>query len=189
MLLIKITISSYDYLRPGLKVIKLFPYSTQLRTKFILLISMINTTSEYLKSRKISVFQHFCFYEQLKFYTELSMKKVLQPRGLSSVSANKICVYPQQYTGAQWLSGRVLDSRPKGRGFEPHRHHCVVSLSKNINPSFILVQPRNTRPFITERVLMGRKESNQTNKQTTVYYKMWKFKPKEVAAELPLLLV
>ena len=98
MLLIKITISSYDYLRPGLKVIKLFSYSTQLRTKFILLISMINTTSEYLKSRKISVFQHFCFYEQLKFYTELSMKKVLQPRGLSSVSANKICVYPQQYT-------------------------------------------------------------------------------------------
>ena len=28
------------------------------------------------------------------------------------------------------LSGRVLDSRPKGRGFEPHRRHCVVSLSK-----------------------------------------------------------
>ena len=32
--------------------------------------------------------------------------------------------------GAQWLSGRVLASRPKGRGFEPHRRHCVVSLSK-----------------------------------------------------------
>ena len=29
--------------------------------------------------------------------------------------------------GAQWHSGRVLDSRPMGRGFEPH---CVVSLSK-----------------------------------------------------------
>ena len=26
--------------------------------------------------------------------------------------------------------GRVLDSRPKGRGFEPHRRQCVVSLSK-----------------------------------------------------------
>ena len=37
--------------------------------------------------------------------------------------------------GAQWLDGRVLDSRPKGRGFEPHLRHCVVSLSKNINPS------------------------------------------------------
>ena len=66
--------------------------------------------------------------------------------------------------GAQWLIGRVLDSRPKGRGFEPHRRHCVVSLCKNINPSLVLVQPRKTRPFITERLLMGRKESNQTNK-------------------------
>ena len=70
--------------------------------------------------------------------------------------------------GAQWLSGRVLTSRPKGRGFEPHRRHCVVSLSKNINPSLVLVQPRKTRPFITERLLMGRKESNQTN-QTKVF--------------------
>ena len=64
--------------------------------------------------------------------------------------------------GAQWLSGRVLDSRLKGRGFKPHWRHCVVSLSKNINPSLVLVQPRKTRPFITERLLMGRKESNQT---------------------------
>ena len=55
-----------------------------------------------------------------------------------------------------------IDSRPKGRGFEPHRRHCVVSLSKNINPSLVLVQPRKTRPYITERLLMGRKESNQT---------------------------
>ena len=54
----------------------------------------------------------------------------------------------------QWLSGRV-----------PHPRHCVVSLSKNINPSLVLVQPRKTRPFITERLLMGSKESNQT-KQT-----------------------
>ena len=49
--------------------------------------------------------------------------------------------------GAQWLSGRVLDSRPRGRGFEPHRRHCVVSLSKNINPSLVLVQPRKTHPY------------------------------------------
>ena len=63
--------------------------------------------------------------------------------------------------GVQWLSGRVLDSRPRGLGFEPHRRHCVVSLSKNINPSLVLVQPRKTRPYITERLLMGRKESNR----------------------------
>ena len=70
-----------------------------------------------------------------------------------------------QWKGAQWLSGRVLDSRPKGRGFEPRRCLCVVSLSKNINPSLVLVQPRKTRPYITERLLMGRKESNQTTNQ------------------------
>ena len=68
--------------------------------------------------------------------------------------------------GAQWLSGRAFDSRPKGLGFEPHRRHCVVSLSKNVNPSLVLVQPRKTRPYLTERLLMGRKESNQINKQT-----------------------
>ena len=37
--------------------------------------------------------------------------------------------------GAQWLSGRVLDSRPKGLGFEPHRRHCVVVLEQD---TFIL---------------------------------------------------
>ena len=32
-------------------------------------------------------------------------------------------------------SGRVLDSRPRGRGFEPHRRHCVVVLEQD---TFIL---------------------------------------------------
>ena len=31
------------------------------------------------------------------------------------------------------------------------------------NPSLVLVQPRKIRPYITERLLMGRKELNQTN--------------------------
>ena len=70
---------------------------------------------------------------------------------------------------AQWLSGRVLDSRLRGRGFEPQRGHCVVSLSKNINLSLVLVQPTKTCPYITERLLMGRKESNQTNKTRTSF--------------------
>ena len=69
------------------------------------------------------------------------------------------------YKGAQWLSGRVLDSRPKGRGFEPHRRHCVVVLEQDTFTS-VLVRPRKNRPCITERLMMGRKESNQTNKQT-----------------------
>ena len=77
--------------------------------------------------------------------------------------------------GGQWLSGRVLDSRRRGHGFEPHRHHCVVSLSKNINPSLVLVQPRKTCPFKTERLLMRRKESNQTNKKLVSANIWWHF--------------
>ena len=37
--------------------------------------------------------------------------------------------------GAQWLGGRVLDWRPRGRGFEPHRRHCIVVLEQD---TFIL---------------------------------------------------
>ena len=40
---------------------------------------------------------------------------------------------------------------------------ALWSLSKT-HPSLVLVQPRKTRPCLTERLLMGRKESNQTKK-------------------------
>ena len=46
-----------------------------------------------------------------------------------------ISVFHIGLLGAQWLSGRVLDSRPKGSGFEPHRRHCVVVLEQD---TFIL---------------------------------------------------
>ena len=39
--------------------------------------------------------------------------------------------------------------------------HCVPK-PRHICPSLVLVQPRKTRPCLTERLLMGRKESNQT---------------------------
>ena len=37
--------------------------------------------------------------------------------------------------GAQWLSGRVLDLRPRGHGLKPHQRHCVVVLEQD---TFIL---------------------------------------------------
>ena len=74
--------------QPGTEVIKLFSCSTQLSTKFILLInvkmpsivgiltfiSMINTTSERLKARNFFTFCYFSFYEymKLKFHAQLS---------------------------------------------------------------------------------------------------------------------
>ena len=71
---------------PRLEVIKLFSYSTQLSTKFILLInvkiptivgiltfiSMINTISERLKARHFFICRYFSFYEQLKFHAQFS---------------------------------------------------------------------------------------------------------------------
>ena len=66
------------------------------------------------------------------------------------------------YLGGHWLSGRVLDLRLRGCGLKLHRRHCIVSLSKNINPSLELVQPRENLPFITEQLLTVPKESNQT---------------------------
>ena len=41
----------------------------------------------------------------------------------------------QLFACSTQLSGRVLDSRPKGSGFEPHRRHCVVVLEQD---TFIL---------------------------------------------------
>ena len=59
---------------------KTFSCSIQLSMKFILLIivdnltciSMINTTSERLKARHFFICWYFSFYEQLKFYAQLS---------------------------------------------------------------------------------------------------------------------
>ena len=46
---------------------------------------------------------------------------------------------------------------------------ALRSLARHIYHSLVLVQPRMTRPYLTERLLMGRKESNQTNKQCLFY--------------------
>ena len=82
-------------------------------------------------------------------------------------------------------SGRVLGSKQRGHGFEPQRHLCVVSLIKScsrtqpidagaarhIYPSLVLVQPRKTPPYITERLLIGRKESNKKKSGFTLFSK------------------
>ena len=39
----------------------------------------------------------------------------------------------------------------------------LVTRGNVLCPSLVLVQPRKTRPCLNERLLMGHKESNQTN--------------------------
>ena len=81
-----ITLEPHDVVRSGPEVIKLILCSTQLSTKFILLInvkmptivgilsfiSMINTTSKRLKARNVFICRYFSVYEQLKVRAQLS---------------------------------------------------------------------------------------------------------------------
>ena len=41
-------------------------------------------------------------------------------------------------------------------------------MKDTLNPSLVMVQPMKTSPYITERLLMGRKESYQTKKKTSI---------------------
>ena len=47
-------------------------------------------------------------------------------------------------------------------GSSPTGVTALCPRARHINPSLVLVQPRKNRPYITERFLMGPKESNQT---------------------------
>ena len=71
-------------------------------------------------------------------------------------SANKLC---------KQCSGSVVECLTRDRGAAGSSLDGVTALcpwARHINPSLVLVQHRKTRPYITERLLMGRKESNQT---------------------------
>ena len=52
-----------------------------------------------------------------------------------NLSKKKIGELQHLLNGAQWLSGRLLDSRPRGRGLKPQRLHCAVVLEQD---TFIL---------------------------------------------------
>ena len=58
---------------------------------------------------------------QLDHYQYILKGTIFYSRHCSLIATSK---------GGQWLSGRVLDLRLKGHGFEPHQSYCVVSLSK-----------------------------------------------------------
>ena len=81
-------------LHASLKCFRFMVYKkyAKLSMKFILLINvkvptiidnlsfMSSTASESSKARVIFIFQHLSFYEQLEFYTQLSMKKFYNPK-------------------------------------------------------------------------------------------------------------
>ena len=52
-----------------------------------------------------------------------------------NLSKKKIGELQHLLKGGQWLSGKLHDSRPRGRRFEPRRLHCLVVLEQD---TFIL---------------------------------------------------
>ena len=79
----------------------------------------------------------------------------------------KICKLPTAYVRFDKLSywehsGLVVEclTQDQGAGASP-ASLCFVLEQDKFNPSLVLVQPRKSSPYITERLLMGHKESNQ----------------------------
>ena len=69
------------------------------------------------------------------------------------------CFHPFCWSGSSVV--RVLDSRTRAAGSCPTSVIALCAWARHINPRLVLVQPRKTRPYLTERLLMGCKESNQ----------------------------
>ena len=97
------------------------------------------------KKKKIFFFFFFFFFVKLGIFCLELEKNILfgigngaefrpQNRVIESPDSRHFVQAAESLTqleGAQWLSGRVLDSIPKGHGFEPHRRHCVVVLEQD----------------------------------------------------------
>ena len=66
----------------------------------------------------------YCFRDTMT----LTLNCGLGSRKIMSIT---YLLYYLSKEGAQWLDGRVLDSRPRGRGFEPHRRHCLEVLEQD----------------------------------------------------------
>ena len=80
-----------------------------------------------------------------------------------------IQIRPDINSGLIWVhgecSGSVVECLTRGR--EARVRASPASLrcgpwARHIYPSLVLVQPRKTHPCLTERLLMGHKESHQT---------------------------
>ena len=89
-------------------------------------------------------------FDLMVFLKEVFEKRLIlkkQTKNKNSRRQNNM----QNYPGGKWASPASLRCGPWAR---------------HIYPSLVLVQPRKTRPCLTERLLMALKESNQTNNQT-----------------------
>ena len=66
----------------------------------------------------------------LRWYSWKNLKKVGFEKNQQTTKEHEKLPSSQRVNILIILSGRVLDSRQRGHGFDPHWRHCVVSLSK-----------------------------------------------------------
>ena len=91
----------------------------------------------------------------------------LQICALSKFSRVQIYIYI--YAHKVWIqirerSGSVLECLTQDQGAAGSSLTGVTVLcpcARHINPYLVLVQPRKTLPYISERLFLGRRESNQ----------------------------
>ena len=116
-------------------------------------------------------------YEQHKFHAQLSWapKDVITSRpGAGFSTLYTIYVRPLGHMAGPVLrivttesgerSGSVVESLTQDGGATGSSFTSVTVLcpwASHINPRLVLVQPKTTRPHITDRLLMGRKESSK----------------------------
>ena len=118
---------------------------------------MIITT--FLAEMDIQSSKFFFFFIYTAIASPEALCWVLEKQTfLSSLNTENMLTYRE-------CSGSVVEYLTRDRGaagLSLTGFTTLWSLSMNINPSLVLVQPRKTCPFVTERLLTGRKESNQT---------------------------
>ena len=98
----------------------------------------------------------------------ITIKNIITDHYYKATLASGQYILPRTWSIRE-RSGSVVECLTRNRGAASSSLTSVTALcpwARHIYPSLVLVQPRRTRPYITERLLMGRKESNQTNQNT-----------------------
>ena len=95
-------------------------------------------------------FQNWLFEKKNQEYHQF---QTVKDRSTSGPTASCLGLGPNCLQGAQWLSGRVLDSRPRAAGSSLTSDTVLCHWARHIYPCSLLVQPRKTRPDITAKIV------------------------------------
>ena len=121
-------------------------------------------------------------YTLLFFFSLFYYNRTVKIKEVGFLCSALCRVFNNLTLSSQWeRSGSVVECLTQDRGAAGSSITDVTALypwaRTFLNPSLVLVQPRKTRPFITERLLMGRKESNQTNKLSSQHREILLYHP------------